>query len=210
MAMTDTVILPNIVVQGDAVFNGSVFPGQSRTSLLQEANAKFVVPWTDFRVWDAFATNLPSSAGTDDLGLIDGTFATNPPSIQAGDVKTTSSTRRARFTFALPMNYDTGQSVTIRAHVGMKTTIADGSCTVDFEAYRSSDELTLGSDLVTTSATTMNSLTYADKDFVLSTATLVPGDILDIRLSVTYVDSASATAVIPVIGKVAVLVDVKG
>lgn len=206
----ETLSLPNdVVIQGSLTVNGNK-PPMTRTDLLQEANRKNVIPWTAFRVWDAFATNLPGTAAADDLGLIDGTFATNPPSIQAGDLKAAgSTTRRARFTFALPPDYDTGQSVTIRAHAGMKTTVADVSCTVDFEAYRSSDELTIGSDLVTTNLTSFNLLTYGDKDFTVNPATLAPGDILDIRMTVICNDAATVTAVIPVIGKVTLLVDSK-
>jgi hypothetical protein len=154
---------------------------------------------------------LPGTAATDDLALIGGTFGTNAPSIQAGDLKAAGATTRyARCVFQLPPEFVIGGTVQIRTHAGMKTTVADTSCVVDFSAYRSNLEDGVGSDLVTTAATTINSLTEADKDFAVDSATLLPGDYLDIRMLVTCTDAATGTAVIPFIGSVEVLLDIRG
>ena len=93
----------------------------------------------------------------------------------------------------------------------MFTTIADTSATIDFEAYRANDEAGIGSDLSTTTpATTINSVVLANKDFVITAASLQPGDTLDIRLSLAINDGATVTAVIGLVGAVELLLGVKG
>jgi hypothetical protein len=59
-----------------------------------------------------------------------------------------------------------GETITLRLSAGMLTTVASSSCTVDVEMYLTNREsLVSGSDLCATSATTINSLTFANKDF---------------------------------------------
>lgn len=209
MALANQVI-GDLVVQGDLIVTGDL-PDIDRADLSLEQNACYLIPWTYWRVWDAFQTNLPGTAATDDLALIGGTFGTNAPSIQAGDLKAAGATTRyARCVVRIPPEFQTGNSVTIRAHAGMKTTVADTSCTIDFSAYRSDLEDGVGSDLVTTAATSINSLTEADKDFVVDSTTLLPGDYLDIRMAITCTDGATVTAVIPFVGSVELLLDIRG
>ena len=92
---------------------------------------------------------------------------------------------------------------------GMETTIADNSCTVDLEAYIGNDG-TLTSDLVATSAQSMNSLTAANYDFTLSTGSVEPGDLIECRLTIVCNDAATGTAVTPAVYKVALLCDTRG
>ena len=201
----------DVVVQGSLTVTGSIYPSIDRADLTLDSAACYLIPWEAWRVWDAFATVLPGTAATDDLALVGGTFGTNAPSIQGGDLKAAGATTRyARCVFQIPPEFQTGNTVTIRAHAGMKTTVADTSCTIDFSAYRSNLEDGVGSDLVTTAATTINSTTEADKDFTVDAATLLPGDYLDIRMAITCTDGATATAVIPFVGSVEVLLDIKG
>lgn len=181
----------------------------SRSKMAQRVLALGTILPTDWRTWDALATNLPGTPASDDLGIITGTFGTDPgPYVGTGDVKATSSTRRAGCFLAIPHDYETGQTVTLRAYAGMITTVADGSCTIDFEAYRIDKDATLGAaDLVSTAATTINSLTPAAKDFQLTITTLLPGDLLICRMSIAYVDAATATAVIGAVFTVELLCD---
>lgn len=200
----------DLVVQGNLTVTGNL-PEITRSDLTINSNQVYLIPWEAWRVWDAFGTNLPATAASDDLALVGGTFGTNSPSIQAGDLKAAgATTRRARAVFRVPLEFETGGTVTIRTHAGMKTTIADGSCTIDFEMYRSDKEDGVGSDLVSTVATTINSLTEADKDFAVNSSTILPGDLLDIRLTIICTDTATVTAVIPFVGNVALLLDIKG
>ena len=208
---TETIRYPaNIDIQGDLTVRGTI-PTVPRSSIVQESIAPYLLPPQLWRVWDAFQTAI-ATAGSDDLGVTAGAFATGCPYITAGDNKALgATTRRARIIFTLPPEYVAGETVQLRAAAGMLTTVADTSCTVDFECYKlNRDTLKTGSDLVTTSATTMNSLTFGEKVFAVTATSLSPGDILDIRLSITCTDAATGTAVTPALAAVEVQLDVKG
>lgn len=182
----------------------------ARTKLATDSLQATAVNLMHLRVWDAIATNLPGTAASDDLALIGGTFGTNTPMIKTSDAKATTVTQRARLLVQLPPEYPAAGSVKIRLRAGMQTTVSDGTATVDVEAYESNKEGGLGSDLVTTSATTINSLTLADKDFTLTAGGLAPGDWLDVRITIAITDAATATAVLGVIGHIALLCDIVG
>jgi hypothetical protein len=63
---------------------------------------------------------------------------------------------------------------------------------------------------VTTAATDMNNLTFANKDFVITGSSLSPGDVLDIRIAVAVNDAASVAAVIAALAATDLLCDIKG
>jgi hypothetical protein len=196
-------------IAGDLTVDGSM-PTIPRSTLQQDPLATFTIPMVHLRVWDAIGTNLPGTAANDDLGLDGGTWGTDSPCVTTGDVKTLSSTRYARFQVQIPAEYDAGQTVTMRFHAGMKTTVADGSCTLDLVAYKSNEEAGIGSDICNTAAQSINSLTDADKDFEITPTGLTAGDVLDCRIAVTYADTATGTAVIAQIGAIQLLCDIKG
>lgn len=206
------IIVDDLQVQGNLLLTGSIQPALARTALLQQDAARVKIPLTQFRVWDAYNTNLPGTGATDDLALIGGTFATAHPSIQTGDLKAAGATTRyARVQINLPYTYVAAETVTIRLSAGMLTTVADASATVDVEAYRQDEDTTLtGSDICATAAQSINSLTFANKDFQITATTLQPGDTLDIRIAIAVTDAATGTAVIGTIGSVELLCDVKG
>ena len=169
------------------------------------------VPLTQFRTWNALATNLPGTAAADDLGLDNATFGTGSPHLTAGDLKAAGATSRyARAHVVIPVEYDDGQTCNLRVHAIMQTTVADTTCTVDVECYRSDEEAGISADLCTTAATTMNSLTGADIDFTLTPTTFVSGDTLDLRIHIACNDAATGTVVEPVIGAVQLICDIKG
>lgn len=211
MALANTVN-GDCLVLGNLQYTGSLLPGVARSGLTQDTSQSYQLPWVDFRVWDAVQTNLPGTAASDDLALIGGTFGTGVPSIQTGDLKAAGSTSRyARVQFQLPPEYVTGTAVVLRLHAGMITTIAGTAATADVECYKSGKEAAVsGSDLCTTSATTINSLTFADKDFAITGTGLVAGDWLDIRLTVLVNDAATVTAVIGCIGSAEMLLTIRG
>lgn len=205
-------------VTGNATFRGSLsvpnnaISAQTRdTILIQDPLIRFPVNLTTLRIWDALHTNLPGTAATDDLALIGGTFGTAPPLIQAGDLKATGATTRyARFSFTLPECYDEGETVTVIISAGMKTTIADTSCTVDVECYRHDKISGISADLCATAAQSINSLVFADKSFTITPSSLEKGDVLDIRIAIACNDAATVTAVTPTIANIDVAIDIKG
>ena len=185
-------------------------PSIQRADLAQDSLASYPIPLTQLRVWDALQTNLPGTAAADDLGLIGGTFGSASPAVRTSDAKASTTTQRARLPVPLPPEYVSAQRVRIRLHAGMVTTISDGTATVDVEAYKSDKEAGIGSDLCITAATSINSLTDADRDFDLTASGLVAGDVLDVRITIAITDTATATAVIGQIGSVERLCDIKG
>jgi hypothetical protein len=180
------------------------------TKMAQRPLQKFTIPWSSFRVWDAYASLPPSTASADDLALTTGTWLTNAAHITAGDVKTLSSTRYIIAFVPVPDNYQDGETVTLRIRAGMATTVASSSCTIDAEAIVRNGSGVASADLVTTAAQSMNSLTPADFDFQLNPSLLDPGMLLEIRLGIAYADVATGTAVTPTIYGVDLLVDTRG
>jgi hypothetical protein len=181
----------------------------SRSKLALETK-KYDVPLVDFRVWDAVQTPLTGTPNSDDLGLVGGTFGTDAPIVSSGDCKNTTTTRYARAFVRLPAEYDNGGSVTFRLSTGMKTTVATSSCTIDLEARKFDKASLVGSDLCTTAATSINSLTFGDRDFTVNSSGLVPGDLLDIRIAIAITDSATPTAVIGALACCQLLCQVRG
>lgn len=158
----------------------------------------------------ASATLLPSTSSSADLGYYPGTFGTDAPAVKTYDVKTVGATTLyGRFRAVLPDNYEAGETVSLRAHVDMSA-VADTSCTVDFSAYLSNENAGIGSDLVTTSATSCNSVAEADYDFDLTSTGLNPGDELDCRIAIAVNDAAGASAVVVTVGKISLLCDTRG
>lgn len=201
-----------IILPADEIVNSQINSSAAidRSKLATDIK-KVNIPLELLRVHDAFQTSLPTAAAADDLGLIIGTFGTDAIVVQSSDSKAASTTQYARFSYRLPDNYVSGGTVSVAAHVGMKTTVSDTTATIDFQAYKKNDSTGLvGSDLVTTSATSINSLTASAKEFIIDPSGLVNGDELDIRVTIAIVDGATATAVIGRIMKLYMLPSVKG
>ena len=202
----------DVRITGVLTIKESGVAAQTRTTILkQDALAIFPVNMTDLRVWDAIHTTLPGTAATDDLALIGTTFGSTAPRVTAGDCKTLGATSRyARFMVELPECYEAGETVTISISAGMVTTVAGTSCTLDVECYEIDKIGGISADLCTTSATTINSLTFASKAFTITPAALTAGDVLDIRITIAVNDAASGTAVTPTIAGIDLLCDIKG
>ena len=198
-------------INGDLRLTGGLYPKKSRDDILALSDLEpFVIPITSWRVWDAMQTNLPGTAATDDLALVGGTFGTASPTIQSVDFGGTTTTAYARAVIALPWEYDDGQTVTLRFHAGMLTTIADASCTLDVVCYESDEEAGIGADICATAAQSINSTTFADIDFTITPTNLAAGDTLDVRITITGTDAGDAGAGITgTIGVAQLLCDVR-
>jgi hypothetical protein len=211
-ATFDDVRINGSLVVGNGWNN--VSPNIPRSALLQDDLAEYAIPLTEFRVWDTGAL-LPVAGVDDDLAFITGTFATNSPTIQTGDLKAVgaATTRYARAMIRLPAEYVGGQTVVLRFHAGMKTTVGDQTPggTLDCEVFKSDEQEGISADLASAAVDdNINSLVRSDVDFAITEATLSPGDMLDVRVAVTVDDNASGTDVIGMIGSVTLLCDVKG
>ena len=144
------------------------------------------------------------------LNSVGGTHGTNAPSLQTPDcgLNGAATSYYARGELQLPAEYVAGQSVEIRLHAGMLTTVADTTATLDVAAYKSDEDETSTGDLCATAATNMNSISFADIDFTITPATLSPGDLLDVLITVAVEDN-SANIVKACVGSVQLLCDVR-
>jgi hypothetical protein len=204
----------NIVVSGNLRLAGSVSPLLARTGVLAITELQvFNVPWTLWRTFDAMGTNLPGAAATDDLGLVGGTHGSAHPTLQAGDVGGLNSTRYARAVIPLPWEYVSADSVTLRFYAGCLTAAPDTTCTLDVSCYICDGDTTLHADgdvAPAAVADNIKSTVFANVDFALSTTTnLSPGSELDVLLSIAYVDAGDAAVMIPTVGLVQLLCDVR-
>lgn len=163
------------------------------------------LPPSLWRIHDDIKTNLgTTNISDDDLLFYSGTFGTDFPFISSGDCNGVNKTRYARLPgIRLPYNYAAGQSVAIWCEAGMKTTVADTTATLLFEAYREDGNViksgTNYDNLVQGSAQSINSLTWTTKAststaliFQLNGYGLVPGDCLDIRATMAINDASGA------------------
>ncbi len=179
----------------------------ARSKLASETKV-YPVSFTEFRVWDNATSLMVGTAATDDLAIIEGTFGTDSFLIKSGDAGSTTVTQRALCEFAIPPEYENGNTATLRIAAKMET-VSDGTATVDAEMYAADRNGSVGADLITTAATTINSATWANKDFTINT-TINPGDLVQLRITVAITDSATPSGVIANIGAVEFRLDVRG
>lgn len=156
--------------------------------------------------FDRIQMIVTEAAATDDLRLTGGSFGSSAASLRTSDADSTTVTQRARFQYQLPAEYVAGEAITLRLNCGMITTVSDTSAVVDVEIYTFDEP---GTDINSTGATSINSLTAADKDFALTETNLAPGDVLDIRLTIAITDGSTGAPVIGVINKVQLLITTK-
>ena len=207
----------DIVVSGNLRLTGNITPAMTKANVLELAELQaFTVPMSIWRKADAaeYQTFLAGAdQATDDLSLVGGTFGTNAPSLQTDDFggNLQADPYYARGEIQLPAEYVAGQSIEIRFHAGMLTTVADQSCTVDVDVYKSDEDSTSTGDLCDDAAVSdnMNSLVFADIDFTIAPATLSPGDLLDVRIKVTADDDGDAGEMKACIGSIQLLCDVR-
>lgn len=168
------------------------------------------IPLTSLRVHDAFATNLPGTSASDDLGITTGTFGTAGITVATYDVKAAGAvTLYARFAFILPPEYVDGEAFT--AHIKAKTSaVADVSSTVDIEIREQTGGAGYSGDKVSTAAQSINSSSYDVKEFAVSGSSLVAGDVLDCRITVAVNDGSTVGAVIATIGDIYFTLPVRG
>lgn len=198
----------------DASFAKSVAfkPGALLRSYLEARDENDVsIPLRSGFVHDAAGSNLPSTAASDDLGIV-GTFGSAALTLQTIDQKAngTPTAAYARFLVPIDSSFDLGETLLIKVTAGMITTVASETATIDVEAYVNDGAGGVGSDLCGTAAQNMNSLTAAEFEFEIDSASLNWGDELDLRLAITIEDTATGTAVIGEIAKLVISRDIRG
>lgn len=147
----------------------------------------------DLRVWNDFATNLPGTAATDDLGLVTlaSTVGTDwDVAVQTDDLDNagTNVPFYAASIITLPQGYVSGGALSVVINCGMIGSVAGTACTIDVQAFLLRAP---AADLCTTAAQDMNSLTAANKTFTFTPTGLVAGDQLLVRYTILATDTAA-------------------
>ncbi len=119
--------------------------------------------------------------------------------------------RRRAASLRLPPEYTNYETVQIVIAAGCDTTVADTSATVDLEAHlRHATAGTVGSDLCTTGAQDIRTVTLAAKTFTINAAGLAAGDCLECRVTFAIRDNATITSVYGIVTNLTLLCDRKG
>lgn len=200
----------DLEVVGNLTVSGLIVGNISRNSLILEGGSVYPLLPNYWRIWDDYKTSIGTASG-DDLGLFSGTYGTQIPYVRTPDLNASGGPNnyRARFLFRLPPEYEIGQNCFIRVLAGMITSVAATSATIDFEAWQQTTDLGVGTDVVATSATSINFLTFSTYDFLLNGATLGSGNSLDIRTTITT-QSATASSHFAAFSRCEVLVPTRG
>lgn len=190
-------IKPKSVVAGDCADAAGFRRGQMQLTGLD----LFPLDITSFRKFDSVDLGLPAAATGSYLGLVTGTIGSNSPQLRTSDSKNTSVTQKGRRLVTMPNLFAAAGSALARFRVraGMMTTVASASATLAVAAYAINPDGTVGSNLVSTSAQNINSLSLADFEFTFDPSALAAGDRLDVQTTIAIVDVATGTAVIGVI-----------
>lgn len=193
--MASSVITSDVIFQGAVTLTGG---GTASTNAYFNTKSAAILglPFESWRKFSDLAALLGTAASSD-LGLVSNTPGTTQSYIWAGDLKNAgATTRKMRRHICLPQDYVTGGTLTLRFSAGMVTTVASSTATIDVEAWRlDRDDTAPGSDICATSATTCNSLTFADKSFTITPTTLAAGDWIEIVVALAVNDAATGTAV---------------
>ena len=199
----------DVRITGNLQVDGSM-PGLSRSDLAKRSAVAHPVDLTQLRVHDALHSVLPGTAADDDLALDGNTFGTDAPTVKSGDLASAGATTRyARFVTHLPQEYVDGDTITLRFSAGMETA-ADNTATLDVECYKSDREGSVGGDLCSTGAQSMNSTTFSDLDFTITPTGMTAGDQLDIRIAMAINDASTGSGVVGVVGAIDRVLDIRG
>lgn len=171
--------------------------------------ATYTIPLSRFRKTDAnYATDLPAASAAGVLGCSGLTHGTNTPNLYTEQANGNAKTDMGRCEFVLPPEYVAGGAITLRVHARTNPVAAGGGAgtsTLDAQVHKSNREAGAGSDICATGAQSINSATWADKDFTITPTGLVAGDLLDIELTIAVNDTGGGSAAYGFIGAVQVL-----
>ncbi len=180
----------------------------TRAKLAQESLVLHKVPLSSFLAMDGAALGITEDA-TDLYRAVSANVAT----LLGRTPETATESAKATAQFRLPANYvaDEDVSIVVTAQFINGAGADSGRASfVDVAVYRQADGA-VGSDLSTTTApqTITADDTYQTKTFVITDASLSPGDVINIVLELSAVsDDGNPTQV--EVGEVAVGLDIKG
>ena len=151
------------------------------SALTQNNSQPYVIPLTGLREKTDLTTVLPATPAATNMGIVDNTYLSGAADVETIDQKAKNASAYARFQFPVPPEYVAGQGIVLKVNAGMKTTVSDTTATLDASAVRPGAPTV---NLVSTNPQSINSLTAADFTFTITPTSVVPGDILDVLLTI--------------------------
>lgn len=183
--------------------------GITRTQLGEEALAVYGIPAHDLKSNAGAALLAAETAGTFNISV-----AANVVSVQGEITDNETEVSVGVFQFVLPPEYVAAGDVKVRLKTALIKTGAavDNASTIDVEVYEQTGNGAVGADLCETAAQSWAAVdTWYTKDFVVTAAGLVAGDILNVKITTNVVDSEVGAGTLRAnLDGIAVLLDVKG
>jgi hypothetical protein len=165
------------------------------------------------------ASRILSNAGAaltaaETAGTFDITVGTNTIVVNGEVTDNETEVSVAYFQFVLPPEYVAAGDVVIRLPAALIKTAAptNNGSTLDLEVYEQSDAGAVGADICASAAATFAALdTWYTKDFTITATNLVAGDVLNVKITSSVIDSeAGGGTIILNLAPPKVLLDVKG
>jgi hypothetical protein len=156
------------------------------------------IPLHSWRAADMAAMGIVESPGDHFLNL-----GTNTLTLDGEEAISETEVSVSWYQYRIPYNYLAAGTIGIRINHVLTGAGTNNGSTIDFSAYEQTDGA-VGADLVTTAAQAMQKTTYVESTFVVTPTGLVPGDILNIKLSTSVIESAGS-ALAATIDRVAVV-----
>lgn len=159
----------------------------SRADLVENALAAYGVPINQIMAADGAALGITETAGDFYLNL-----GTNVIELRGEEAISETEASVGYIQFILPPEYVSAGDVKLRLRCQIDGAGTDNGSTLDIEAYEYADGA-VGADLNTTEAVTFAAkTTYYNKDFTITAAGLVAGDILIIKVTSSVIESAGS------------------
>ena len=176
----------------------------SRADLVQDALASYPIPFPLVRAADGAALGIADTGDSGDHYLA---FSANTWKLMGNSPSSNTQTDVSLFQFALPPEFDDGETVTVRVN-GEYTTIGDTQ-TLDLECYKvNKTDASVGSDICATNIQTLTA-TDAAFDFTITPTGLVGGDLLNLKLTTVFEDN-NGTVGEAEINSIEAMLDIKG
>lgn len=179
-----------------------------RANAFQEDSQEIRVPLGDLR--NADGTLFPATTpGSGQYALISGGWGTGGTKLNGEAASGNTKTSTAKLTFAVPQNYVAGTNMTLKITARVSA-VANTTANIDAACFKSNEQGGVsGSDLVTTTVITHNSVTWTEHSFTITSSAISPGDELDIYIRHSVDDSGGATGAKAEIGGVLVSMSTK-
>ena len=179
----------------------------TRADLTEEALAVYGVPLALVRQEDGIPLAVAETGGTFNL-IVSSDIWYLMGEISQGETETSESC----FQFILPPEYVAAGDVKVR--IKNRCVLGSGTnngSTLDVEVFEQTGNGAIGSDLVSTGAQTYAATSaWQTTDFVVDGTGLVAGDILNVVVTASVVESGSSNPIHVELDGLAMLLDIKG